>query len=210
MSKTTTATTIVVHSRAEAAAVIPIMLGFHPTESVIIVGVGTGTPTARLDLISAEVSSLRQTLMPAIQAGHWRQGCVIAIFTEDDLDRADVLLASAPAWLPDVPILDAFRVTEGQCFDPWEAVGEPVAEIPQLTGHIAASREELVPDVQQLQEPDEVLCRAIAAWKSGSGAAAWIHLDRLEELVGGTDLPQRAQRLVALLQTAANPREVDL
>lgn len=203
-------TTITVRSRSEAAAVAPIMLGFHPTESIIIMGVGPGAPTARLDLISAEAPGLREALMPAIQAGHWRNGCALAIFTEDEVDRADTLLTNIPTWLPNVPIIDAFRVTEGRCFGPWEASGVSVAEAPQVPGNIAASRQDLVPDVQQLQDPDELLRRAIAAWKSGNGAAAWILLDRLEEILGSAGLPERAQQLVALLQAATNPREVDL
>lgn len=210
MSKTTPTTTITVHSRAEAAAVVPVMLGFHPAESVIIMGVGTGSPTARLNLTGAKGPELRQALMPALQAGHWREGCAVAIFTDEDLNCADILLSSIPTWLPGVPIIDAFRVTEGQCFGAWDVVGVSVAEVPRVTGQIAASRDDLVPDVQQLQEPDEVLSRAIAAYKSGSGAAAWILLEHLEELLGEAALPERAQRLVALLHAAVNPRGVDV
>lgn len=206
-----TPTTITIHTRAEAAATIPLILGFHPTESIVIVGLGSGAPTARLDLDGAHVHALIDALRPAVQAGHWHAGCLIAVFTESDIREAEVVLTTASVWLPGIPVLDAFRVTAGECFGPWEVTGQPVAPVAPSDHPVAASRADLVPDIDAITDPDDLLTRAVSAWKNGCGAAAWMYLDRLEEAVGGWDnIPDRGRRLAALMRSATNPKEADL
>lgn len=203
--------TITVRTRAEAAAVVPIILGFHPHESIVVIGVAQSSPTARIDLRDTSAARLRETCAPAIAAGHWSEGCIIAIFTAEDPDYADTLLSMIQAWLPGVSVLDAFRVTGGECFGAWEAIGDAVPAMDWDQGSVAASRDELVPAIETLNDPDGVLARAVEAWKQGNGAAAWIYLDRLTELVGGpAALPGQAQKLAALLRSAADPRVFEL
>lgn len=211
MSTVTQPTVVTIHSRAEAAALVPSLLGFHPSESIVIIGVGEGMPTARIDFCEVSTSRLRDAILPAIHGGHWKDGCILAIFTEGEVNRAEILIMEAPTWLPGISVLDAFRVTNGECFGPWEATGQKVPAPLVETGPIAASRAELVPDAGSLTDVDQIITKAIAAWKSGNGASAWIYLDRLNELIEDPkDPPQRALQLIALLQTAVNPTEVEL
>lgn len=206
-----TPTTITVHNRAEAAAAIPVLLGFHPNESIVIVGIGNDAPSARLDLPGISHEALAEVLEPAVSARHWREGCLVVVFTEGNGLAAEILLTTASRWLPGVPVLDAFRVTAGECFGPWESAGASVVPMVTPDRPVAASRAELVPAIQEHIDPDELLSRAIAAWKEGNGAAAWIYLDRLEEVAGWPDpLPERALRLASLMRAAANPKTTDL
>lgn len=210
MSSAIAHTTIRVTSRPEAAAAIPFILGFHPKESVIVLGVGSGAPSARVDF-NAEPVALREIFAIALTAGHWRAGCLVAVFTDSANNAADVVLTEVPQWLPEVPVLDAFRVTAGECFGPWAASGEPVAQLNAPARHIAASRSELVPDAPGLNDAADVLTKAVQSWKAGNGAAAWIYLDRLEELVGGpANLPDRAVALAYLLVSATDPKGIDV
>ncbi|MCW2784992.1 MAG: hypothetical protein JWP74_1509 [Marmoricola sp.] len=211
MSPTTEQEPVSIHSRGDAAAIVPTLLGFHPIESIVILGIGADAPTARMDFQHANVGDVRDALMPAIGSGHWGRGCVVAIFTQDSVDRAEEFLDDIATWLPGVPVFDAFRVTSGECFGSWEAIGEPVSAPVRPLGKIAASRAGLVPDVQSLTDINDVLTKAIAAYKSGNGAAAWIYLDRLEDLVDGSgNLPERARTLASRLLAATNPRGIDL
>lgn len=206
-----TKTRIAISSRVEAAAAVPVILGFHPSESIVIVGIGSGAPTARLDLPGVSREALLEALGPAIEAGHWSEGCLVAVFTECNVVAAEVLLSSTSKWLPEIRVLDAFRVTTGECIGALEATGETVAPIEVPGRPVAASRADLVAAIDELMDPEDILTRAVTAWKSGNGAAAWLYLDRLEEVAGWPDpLPDRALRLASLMRSAIDPTQVDL
>lgn len=200
-----------ISSRVEAAAAVPVILGFHPSESIVIVGIGSGAPAARLDLPRMSREAVLDVLAPAIEAGHWSDGCLVAVFTECNVAAGEALLTTTPKWLPGIPVLDAFRVTAGECFGPRETTGTTVTPVVIPDHPVAASRADLVPAIADLTSPNEILARAITAWKDGNGAAAWLYLDRLEEVAGWPEpLPERALRLASLMRAAADPKTSDI
>lgn len=162
----TSAPAIRLHTPAQIVAAVPYLVGFHPTESVVVVGLGADPPrvclTARVDLPPPDCSaSLAQMLTAHLQ--HAGAGRVVPIvFTDEagELPRRDLVDAiEGSAGEHGIEFVDALFVRggrwwsyrcqlptccppEGTAIDPSE-VSELAAAAAYLGDVVHRSREEL-------------------------------------------------------------------
>jgi hypothetical protein len=195
---------VTLKSPADIPAIVDAFLGFTPSASLVILGVG-GAPSARVDISLAGLATSVEALSPA--AEHWSKGVVVALYS-DEVDLLDVQLAMTQ-YLPDVPILAAAEVittygrvhvvdAEGNLF-----VATP-SEDPEIAAkRVAASRDEIVAEAAEVTRPDLAWTLARESYRAGNGARAWVYLDRFHALSAPTD---DSTLLGDLLTAAVDPK----
>lgn len=166
---------ITITDRDDVLAVVARMLGFQPQESLVVITIGGG-PTARVDLASPAV--LAESLAPMLR--HIHTGVLVVTYTANPgstlglLDQLDLIL-------PGVQVYDAFEASH----------------------QAGPTREDLVQQADEIDDPDEAEALAWQAYESGDGASAWIYLDRANALRGFES--GEAALLAVLLAGAVRP-----
>jgi hypothetical protein len=197
---------VTLKSPADIPAVVDAMLGFTPSNSLVVLGLGGG-PSARVDITSGE------TLIAAVEslttaAQHWGKGTIVALYS-DDVDMVDLEYAMATL-LPDVPVAIMVEVTtmygpthvidtDGNLF-----VATPPQDPEMAAKRVVSSRDALVEEAEQTTSADEAWMMAREAYRAGDGARSWIYLDRFHAL-GGSRTPD-SMILERFLTQAINPR----
>ena len=177
--------TVTVSSRADLLALVPHVLGFQPQNSLVILGLGAGSPTARLDMPRTEEERrlTAETLAPAVK--HWSQVAVVGY--TDDTEAWEAL--SIPALLPGVGVAAVFRQR------PEEVVPEFSGDLSRLAcQHPAPNREALRAEAQKVTDPKTAADAAWRAYRAGDGASAWCYSDRATAL--GEDMADLNARLI--------------
>lgn len=166
-------------------------LGFDPTDSYVVLGIGGG-PTARVDIGPAAL--IAASLVTA--APHWSNGVVAVAYSSDPAALGD--LAQILETL-DVPVRLAAHVGESTV-----TVGESTE--PYYNG--GRSREDVMADVvAAVSDPDEADEEAWRAYlDAGNGALAWLYLDRAEALRG--ERSQKGADLARYLIQATPPGSI--
>lgn len=168
--------TITIKDAADAIDAAARLIGFHPQNSLVVLPIGNG-PTARVDLESP--SALAESL--AMARSHW--GTVLVLIYTDSREKFTIFEAAVPAILPGITVVDVIHA-------PNDSTGR--------------TRADLVTEAQAVVHADEAEERAVAAWRRGDGAAAWVMYDRAVALSGGASL--RMQLLRVALECAVDPR----
>jgi hypothetical protein len=199
---------VTLKSPADIPAVVDAMLGFTPSNSLVVLGLGGG-PSARVDIASGE------TLIAAVEAlsgaaEHWAKGkgTIVALYS-DDVDMVDLEYAMATL-LPDVPVAIMVEVTT--MYGPTHVIdtdGNLFVATPSQDPEIAArrvvsSRDALVEEAQQTTDANEAWVVAREAYRAGDGARSWVYLDRFHALNGQRTVD--SMLLERFLTEAVNPR----
>lgn len=177
--------------------IVPRILGFQPTESLVILGLGPNVPSARVDLDDIdEIADGIKGALPAWQSAH----AVGVVVYSDDPVLARAFLDGADTILPDV------NIVLRQHFASDFASGDPVPEA-------ALRREDFEERAQRVESPDEAIGLAAESYKRGNGAHAWAYIDRAEELIdGGAEAHILARGsivvLSGLIREARNPLDI--
>lgn len=166
-----------IQTLADLPAAIDALLGFRPTESLVVMGNGQG-PTARVDLGPGAV----EALAPAVR--HWRD---VLLLVYSEAPMALLYLAEFTAAYPEVNVLDALDV-KGDTVTSLHS-GETVTVAPIAPGIlgdriVAPSREDLIAEAQGVTDAAVAESLAEGYYASGDGARAWIYVDRARELGG--------------------------
>lgn len=139
---------ITLHGPGDIVELVPYLLGFHPTESLVLVGITDGTVavTARVELAEVNRTTMSDLLDTLARRGRCTQA--IAVSYTDDRCAADGLAAviDAAAHAADVSVLDHLLVTAGRwmslaCTDPGccPPEGTPLHEAGHAAGPVAAA-----------------------------------------------------------------------
>lgn len=114
-------TTARVHSPGELLAAIPHLLGFTPTESIVVVGVMRARHLGmimRIDRADCLIPEIARDLGQAIGAHLEQDGASFALivgYSSEPLDQPCEALAQVAPWIDDyVPVRDEWRVGEGR------------------------------------------------------------------------------------------------
>lgn len=185
-------------SPADIPPVIASVLGFIPEDSLVVLGIGAGAPTARVDLAPGAVASMA----PAVP--HWST-VLVGVYTDDATLAAATIAEFRSTW-PDLTVADAIHV------DPLGAVnGEHRPSAVDLPPRrVLASRAAVEAEAAAVEAAPEALDVAWNAYKAGDGARAWCYLDRARAIgvTGESDLT--ARYLEHCLATAVNPRDAQI
>lgn len=164
------------------------MLGFMPSESLVVVGLGGHGPTARVDLGPESVESL------APAARHWAFGRVM-ILVYSDTETAEAYASEFADHYPLVDIVDVLTIRDGMVTSAIHDKSEPLAPIaPGVLGDrlISDSREALIESAERITDADEAVRLAEGYYSQGNGAMAWIYADRARALGGDPSATERA------------------
>lgn len=187
--------TLTIRTPGDIPAVVASTLGFHPEDSLVIIGIGG--PTARVDL--GPVDETLDAFAPAVP--HW-QTIVMVVYT----DNHDTLTDLATAWwtrFPDVQIAVAARVHDGMVYTNADDPGTP-AKTPDGPRRVVKDRATLESEAAEVDSPDVAWTIAEGAYDAGNGAMAWCFLDRYVALIGGQS-DARADALAVKLYAAVPP-----
>lgn len=189
---------VILRTPADVPGVVAGLLGFYPTDSLVIVG-SNGGPTARVDIVN-DHAAIVHALAPAFH--QWRDPVVVAIYTADEAQvrtlTALLNVLPMPIALICQVVAGHVRVGEGEWIEP--------TPVPPEFGpcRIEPDRQSLVDDAETCTDAEEAWIVAEAAWQTGHGARAWCWLDRYVAL-NGEDA--RSRDLAAKMYGAVNPRK---
>lgn len=173
------------------------MMGFMPTESLVVMALGGQGPTARVDLGPDSVEAL------AAAARHWAFGRVM-ILVFSDTEDVWTYAAKFKHSFPLVDVVDTLTVRDGMVTSVTHGKSEPLSQIaPGVLGDrlIEGSREALIEAAEQVTDADEAVRLAEGYYKAGNGAWAWVYADRARALGGDPSAVEQA------LTNAVDPRE---
>lgn len=200
-----------VTSPAGLPPIIAAMLGFEPTNSLVILPIGSGrAPTARIDLDpTVDPDSLHDVFAPARR--YWSQVAVV-LYT-DDQNLAEHFGDSIERILPGVTVDIVCRVAHGHIAT---LDGSRSWAIDSHTGNqeidarvVHPSRDDLARDAETITEARAALTMAIHAYKAGNGARALTYLDRCHALQPDDDTTRLARLLEVAIAHAVDPNEID-
>lgn len=200
-------TTVTARTRNDLLAVVPRVLGFAPSESIVVMGTGGGL-TARLDL-TEKVTQLRETLRPAEQ--NWRaHGPVVVVVYAAEPLSAFFLLNDLESWLPDTPVADAFAVVDGLIVEPDGHIEGPVepSDVANALPEAAASRDELEARAADCESATEAAALAVDSYREGQGALAWAYIDRARALDPNEFVAAALNVLERLIRDCVDPKSV--
>jgi hypothetical protein len=201
----------VVRSEADLVAMVPVLLGFHPEESVVLLTFSDrpGSFHARVDLPrdADHQRDVTDLLVDACRTNRVGRAAVV-IYAQDHevaLRQTGILVAGLCS--VDVEVLDVLRVGEGQWFSLWgEDAGAPVGTPLALSSHRFTARavfegRAIQRDRQQVRQllsgraddPERARIGRAASWRcrlvEGAGSLgvlveeAWWLRDRLQRAV---------------------------
>lgn len=179
--------TVTVRSTEQIHAVVAQILGFHPTDSLVVMGVGGG-PTARMDTLPFD--EVRSALTPALP--HW--GRVILV----GYDAGYRLLGQVAGWLTNegIDVAAAIDAPNGA------GVGQR-SHSPLDARQVLDSRDALEAEAASVTSVTEAETVALAAYDVGQGARAWAYLDRAVAL-GSTSMGDLRWRLENAVKPGAD------
>jgi hypothetical protein len=184
-------TTLKLSTPGDIPLVAAHVLGFIPSDSLVILGIGGG-PHARVDLGPEAVASL------SVALPHW--STVLAVVYSDDATDLEAYRVALDLAFPTLQVVNIVHV------DPAGRVNGQHSAATVETPHkrIASSRDELTREAADEHDADTALVVALTAYEVGDGAKAWIYLDRARELGLADDT--QARELDRKLRTAVDPR----
>lgn len=192
-------TTVTLRTPAEIVKAVPHLIGFEPSDSLVVVSLGGG-PHARVDLGDEE--GLMQSLGHALP--HWTGGVLLVVYGSHEEHRR--IWNHAAHIFPSVPIMAVLGV-RGQVVhrDPDDEGEALEAELPEaLTAKsVAPTRDHLVEEAAQVEEADDAERLAVESYERGDGARAWAYYDRAVVLRG--EATEAMCTLAQALTTAAPP-----
>lgn len=197
-------TTIVLNTRDDIVNTVPVLIGYHPTDSLVLLSIGGGAHV-RIDLPTCEQGryALTRSLRPLVQ--RWSQTPVIAVVFTDNQQAADGVFRTISDILRGIPVLDMFRVHDGNAFDPYTPPEDPGTPLTLTVDDLPRSRAELAERTRWPNTSEEAEQAAVDAYLKGDGALAHLYLDRGKEL---TDKPsEKAARLRRYLLDGTPPDE---
>ena len=172
--------TVSIRTRSDVANVVPRVLGFVPTDSLVILATG-GAPTARVDLVDS--AALAEGLAPALP--HWQASPVVLVVygTPADLGRIHADLGEI---LPGVTPVDLFAVTDAHTVD-LDGTREAIDYAPTGTSldavPVGFDRDSVATEqAASVTDADTAVTLAVEAYLAGNGALAWIFHDRALDL----------------------------
>lgn len=182
--------TITIRSESDIPPLVSRILGFVPTDSVVILGTGRA-PTARVDLPTDPdgVVGLALGLGPAWD--HWRSVPIIVAIYTDDVAAYDLAVSSVDVWLDGIEPAAVVHV-------PSDADHHAPTGSDYDAKHVVTSREALVAEAATIGDADLARRLAWESYSAGDGARAWIYLARVEALTGeprDDDMTRLAHRL---------------
>lgn len=196
-----TSNTVTFRSPADLPAVVETFLGFRPSESLVVLGIGGG-PSARVDIEPDTVASAVIALQAAAQ--HWTRGVVVAVYS-DTVEASDVerqmrryLPAVQVMLIADVDQFDNVIDSQGNVHAPTTPAGLPAR-------HARPSRESIVADAERETSAGAAWGVAVNAYRAGDGAKSWIYLDRFHALCDG-ERTVDSLLLTYLLTNAVDPK----
>lgn len=194
-------TTISCKTPADIANAVPVMLGFHPHDSLVFVAPGSRAAAARLDL--GPIATMAGSVAPVLP--QWHRG-VVAVFYTPDQDAFEMHAAQVARVVPGIRVIDMFRVHDGRYY----AVGDPVGTafdwenpLPERDAPLQ-SRDELVALAEAYTDADDAEHAACCAYQAGHGALARCLRDRAVALRGSST--HAMQQLTDRLDNAVDPR----
>lgn len=196
--------TVSIKSPADIPAVVAALLGFTPTESLVIVAIGGG-PTARVDITTDTVTDAVTAMASA--ESHWTNGVLVAVYS-DEVSPLDVEHAMASI-MPSVKVIDTITVTPSG--DVVTTAGDVMIAAPSTNANIAAkqvapSRESFVAEAAAITDEAEAWLMARESYLAGNGARSWCFLDRFVVLHKGETA--ESMHLTVLLEQAVDPKSV--
>ncbi|GLZ05760.1 hypothetical protein Acsp03_32260 [Actinomadura sp. NBRC 104412] len=147
-------TPMVIRNIADAIAAIPYLFGFHPVESLVVIGYDGphNTCAIRIDLPSEDPHEPAERVAAMLADNHFRQSLIVGYGPKDRVDRA-AATTGARLLHHGMAVTDAARVTDGHWWSLTapDADGRPcdistsvVAAQATYSGHVAlADRSEL-------------------------------------------------------------------
>lgn len=195
-------------SPAQIPAIVAGFLGFEPSDSLVILGLGGG-PSARVDVNPDSLADAVSALTAA--ARHWTNGVVVALYSDtvDMLDLEHALMSD----MPEVEVKALVTVTNvsGRVVvtDPNGNTYEPDSgDLPDSlrAKRVVKSRDELVAEASATTNAGEAWGVAIEAYRAGDGARAWVYLDRFHAMSAPTD---DSMLLAHFLTEAVDPKSDD-
>lgn len=175
-----------ISSPADVPRLVREVIGFEPTDSLVVIGLGGGV-IARIDL--GDVAVMAMSLQPAVP--HLSNGAIVATYgPSGDVGRV---------------VAAVLGVRVMACAHIWQGVATLGNQSEPYAGD-GRTRADLATDVAAaVSDADEADDEATRAWRAGNGALAWAYLDRARELRGSHS--DRGRELAHRLQTAQDPRE---
>ena len=198
--------TLTLKSLADVARAVPPIFGFVPSDSLVVVPIGSG-PFGRVDLTSMDdILGLASGLASAVD-GYWSKSPVI-VMTYGSLTLGENAFTLRRTFLPGVRVLDWGHVVDGSTVQSLMTGSvEPITNIPTGTildaKAVASSRDALEADALTVSDPQTAETLAVESYMAGNGARAWCFLDRAEELSGTRSALMR--RLAYNLENAVSP-----
>ena len=210
-------TTLTARSPEDVLAVVPVVLGFEPADSVVMLTLDAHqTFHARVDLPpdrEAVPVLVDLLLEPAVR--HRARAVVLLLYTaDDDLARAVARRMARAAGARGPVVAEALRVDAGRWFPllrdrhglgttgvPYDVSSHPFVVEAVVDGRVLhGSRAGLAATLR----PDQALVREVAAARAGSPAAGEWVVATLEEWVGRPEPPPAAVA-ARLLESVAVP-----
>lgn len=204
-------TTMSIRTHADAAALVPVVLGFHPTDSLVVLGTGGG-PSARIDLAAlANVVDVRAQFSAFVP--HLKGHPTLLIAYTGNRELATSAMDLADFILPGVTIGATLRVHDGLVYDLTDPhdTGTPVPGAHAVGAEAAAvnvvgTRDDLVAEAAAVTDLDTCENLAMQSWLAGQGARAWCYHDRAVELRGHES--GLMEELAYALTHAIDPRQI--
>lgn len=146
------------------------ILGFRPEDSLVVVGMKANAPTARVDLEAT--ADMKAALISALP--YWQDSGVLVVQYGMTPARPDL-----EQILPGIQIIGAFQFCDlggiGVILE-WD--GTVIGMHQSSVG----TRADKIKAAEKINDADEAEMLAVAAYKSGDGATAWIMHDRARDL----------------------------
>lgn len=127
-----------IRRREDVLRLVPHVLGFCPSQSLVVLGIGEGAPTARVDLTPAPL--VLEALRPAFR--HWSGQRVVLVVYGTPPDDGFLTTIEDVMGEADIDIVDVIEAEQS------EVVPTGIAEID--AGRVLASREALEAEAAQV------------------------------------------------------------
>lgn len=187
-------TVLTVRGPADLQTACESMLGFRPDDSMVVLAPSDGSlPSARVDLTDrTDVAAMILTDTFAGPSRHWQEnGQILVVFYTADAELASLAGRTTHLLFPGVTVLARARV-DGDLVYPMNADGVEAAPLQRtrsedpavLTKHVAPSRAAIEAEAQDVEDAGLAEMLAVASYRTGNGARAWVFHDRAVELLG--------------------------
>jgi hypothetical protein len=159
---------MVIRNIPDAIAAVPYLLGFHPSDSLIVIAFAGphGTCAIRVDLAPAETAEAAERLGAMLASNRFRKAILIGYGPEPAVLKA-ALVVGEQLLARGIALIDAARVQDGRWWSltradaedghPYDSSATAVAAQATYSGHVAlADRNEMARTVAPLTGPPRV------------------------------------------------------